>query len=71
MQCAAVMSRLPDGLLTTLAVQKCAPSLPPERVNSAPTAAVPLNGTPRLTAGTVWPTAGTMWPTAWTSGDST
>src|SRR5215831_19256606 len=50
-QCAAVMSRFPAGLLTTLAVQKCAPSWPPDRVNSAPTAGVPLNGTPRPTAG--------------------
>ncbi len=43
-QCAAVMSRFPARLCTTLAVQKWATSLPLAMVNSAPTAGVPLNG---------------------------
>ena len=45
-QCAAVTSRFPRGLLTTLAVQKCAPSRPWLVVNSAPMAGVPANGSP-------------------------
>src|SRR4030088_2035037 len=49
------MSRFPAGLLTTLAVQKCGPSLPLELVNSAPTGAVPWNGLPRQAAS--WPDA--------------
>src|SRR5215472_4553648 len=40
------MSMFPAGLLTTLAVQKCEPSLPLELVNSAPTAALPSIGLP-------------------------
>ena len=43
MQCAAVITRSPAGLSTTLAVQKCWPSLPAAVVNSAPTAGVPPN----------------------------
>jgi hypothetical protein len=63
MQCAAVISRFLPGLLTTLAVQKCEPSEPLAfLVNSAPTAAVPLNGMPRLAAAS---------PAAWGSGVST
>ena len=42
MQCAAVISRSPALLRTTLAVQKCV-SLPFWSGNSAPTAFVPLN----------------------------
>src|SRR2546429_9920750 len=45
-QCAAVITRSPAGLSTTLAVQKCGPSRPEERVNSAPTAGSPANGWP-------------------------
>src|ERR1700733_5691621 len=37
-QCAAVSTRSPDGLATTLAEQKGDASWPPEVVNSAPTA---------------------------------
>src|SRR5580704_17320636 len=63
MQCAAVISRFSPGLLTTLAVQKCDPSLPLAfLLNRAPTAAVPLNGMPRLAAAS---------PAAWGSGVST
>src|ERR1700759_4759761 len=40
-QCAAVRTRSPCGLDTTLAVQKCSPSRPAVSVNSAPTAGVP------------------------------
>jgi hypothetical protein len=46
MQCAAVITRSPAGLSTTLAVQKCWPSWPAEVVNSAPTAGVPANAWP-------------------------
>jgi hypothetical protein len=42
-QCAAVIARSPPGLSTTLAVQKCWPSLPADAVNNAPTAGVPAN----------------------------
>src|ERR1051325_5563330 len=45
-QCAAVTTRSPAGLSTTLAVQKCLPSCPEERVNSAPTAGWPENAWP-------------------------
>src|SRR5581483_4751584 len=45
-QCAAVITRSPAGLSTTLAVQKCRPSRPEELVNSAPTAGSPENGWP-------------------------
>src|SRR5216683_2661699 len=45
-QCAAVISRSPPGLWTTLAVQKCQASLPRRVVNSAPTAALPGNNLP-------------------------
>src|ERR1700728_4382278 len=63
MQCAAVISKFSPGLLTTLAVQKCDPSVPLAfLLNSAPTAAVPLNGMPRLPAAS---------PAAWGSGVST
>src|SRR5689334_17804769 len=43
-QCAAVRTRSPCGLDTTLAVQKCGPSRPAVSVNSAPTAGVPAKG---------------------------
>ena len=45
-QCAAVITRSPAGLSTTLAVQKCWPSWPADVVNSAPTAGVPANACP-------------------------
>src|SRR2546427_9395874 len=45
-QCAAVTTRFPFGLWTTLAEQTCCPSLPLDVVNSAPTAGVPANGCP-------------------------
>src|SRR5258705_12823827 len=45
-QCAAVITRSPAGLSTTLAVQKCRPSLPAAVVNSAPTAGVPVKACP-------------------------
>ena len=45
-QCAAVTSRSPCGLCTTLAVQKCVPSWPLLVVNSAPTADGPPDGVP-------------------------
>ncbi len=45
-QWAAVITRSPAGLSTTLAVQKCWFSLPAEVVNSAPTGGVPLNACP-------------------------
>src|SRR5260370_14753211 len=49
------MSRFPPGLPTTLAVQKCGPSLPFELVNRAPTAAAPWDGLLRQAAS--WPDA--------------
>ena len=45
-QCAAVIARSPSGLSTTVAVQKCWPSLPPDAVNNAPTGGVPANAWP-------------------------
>ena len=45
-QCAAVITKSPAGLSTTLAVQKCWPSRPADVVNSAPTAGVPANACP-------------------------
>src|SRR6202035_391107 len=45
-QCAAVITKSPAGLSTTLAVQKCWPSWPADVVNSAPTAGVPANACP-------------------------
>src|SRR4029078_12758770 len=45
-QCAAVISRSPAGLSTTLAVQKCWPSRPADVVNSAHTAGLPRNAWP-------------------------
>src|SRR5579859_7153141 len=45
-QCAAVSTRSPAGLSTTLAVQKCWSSLPADVVNRAPTAGSPANDWP-------------------------
>ena len=42
MQCAAVMTRSPAGLSTTLPLQKCWPRWPEPVLNRAPTAGVPV-----------------------------
>src|SRR6516225_1204055 len=59
-QCAAVITRSPAGLSTTVAVQKCWFSPPEEVVNSAPTGGVPPNACPAREDGVVrWRTART------------
>src|SRR5579859_6169514 len=58
-QCAAVITRSPAGLSTTLAVQKCWPSRPADVVNSAPTAGWPENDWPFFEGAARCPTART------------